>query len=332
MSMTQEALAARALDRGPSEVRLMVRAAQMYYGLHLTQEQIGARLGISRFKVGRLLDRALRESAVRIEIVHPAARLVELEDELVGRFGLRAAVVVDAATALEDQQADLVARERVARAAAEFLASVHPRGAIGVSWGRTMLELAAQLRPGWTSATEIVQLNGATSRSAQPTRANEIAERFATTTGASIRLMAAPAIVGSADLRRALEDDPSVGETLAAARAARTAIFGLGVLSPDSVHIASGNLGDHELRALGAAGAVGDVLGRFLAGDGRIALPELDERTVGLPRPELGRKDLAVGLAAGAGRAPIALAALRAGCLNVLVTDEGVAERVLGHD
>lgn len=310
----------------------MVRAAQMYYGLHLTQEQIGERLGISRFKVGRLLDRALRESAVRIEIVHPAARLVELEDELVRRFGLSGAVVVDAATAIPDHQADTVARERVARAAAELLASVRPTGAIGVSWGRTMLELAAQLRPGWTSATEIVQLNGATSRSTQPTRANEIAERFGTTTGASIRLMAAPAIVGSAELRRALEDDPSVGETLAAARAARTAIFGLGVLSPDSVHIASGNLGDAELRSLEAAGAVGDVLGRFLSGDGRIALPALDERTVGLPLRELGRKDLAVGLAAGAGRAPIALAALRAGCLNVLVTDEATAAQVLGHD
>jgi deoxyribonucleoside regulator len=113
--------------------------------------------------------------------------------------------------------------------------------------------------------------------------------------------MAAPAIVGSAELRRALEDDPSVGETLAAGRAARSAIFGLGVLSPDSVHIASGNLGAAEVRSLEAAGAVGDVLGRFLSGDGRIALPELDERTVGL-LSELGRKDLAVGLWAPVGR------------------------------
>jgi len=331
MSMTQDALASRPVDRGLADVRLMLRVAQMYYGLHLTQEQIGKRLGISRFKVGRLLDRALRESAVRIEIVHPAARLVELEDELVRRFDLRAAVVVDAATAVADQGADLVARERVARAASDFLASCGPTGAIGVSWGRTMLELAAQLRPGWTTATEIVQLNGATSRSAQPTRANEIAERFATTTGAAIRLMAAPAIVGSAELRRALEDDPSVGETLAAARTARTAVFGLGMLAPDSVHVASGNLGEGELRSLEVAGAVGDVLGRFLSGDGRIALPELDERTVGLPLSELGRKDLAVGLAAGSGRATIALAALRARCLNVLVTDEATAERVLAH-
>ena len=56
---------------------------------NLTQDEVGKRLGISRFKVGRLLDRALREDAVRIEIVHPAARLVDLEDALVQRFGLQ---------------------------------------------------------------------------------------------------------------------------------------------------------------------------------------------------------------------------------------------------
>ena len=62
------------------DTRLMLRAAQLYYHADLTQDAIGKRLGVSRFKVGRLLDRAIREEAVRIEIVHPAARLVALED------------------------------------------------------------------------------------------------------------------------------------------------------------------------------------------------------------------------------------------------------------
>ena len=206
-----------------------------------------------------------------------------------------------------------------------------PSGAIGVSWGRTMLELAAQLRPGWTSATEIVQLNGAISRSARPTRYQEVVERFGTTSGAAIRLMAAPAIVGTAELRRALEADPAVGETLAAARRAPSAVFGMGVLGPESVHVASGYLDDADLADLQRAGAVGDVLGRFLTLDGRIALPAIDERTVGLPLDDLGAKPLTVGVAAGPGRGPIALAALRAGCLRTLVTDETTADWVLAH-
>ena len=224
-----------------------------------------------------------------------------------------------------------LARERVAAAASGHLATLAPAGAIGVSWGRTMLEVAARLRPGWTSATEIVQLNGAISRSAQPTRYQEVVERFGTTSGAAIRLMAAPAIVGSAGLRKALEADPAVGQTLRAARRATSAVFGMGLLGPDSVHVASGYLDASDLRRLQRAGAVGDVLGRFLTVEGAIALPALDRRTVGLPIDELGRKPLTVGVAAGPGKGPIALAAIRAGCLRSLVTDEATAGWLLSH-
>jgi deoxyribonucleoside regulator len=313
------------------ETRLMLRAAQLYYRLHMTQDQVGERLGVSRFKVGRLLDRALREQVVRIEIVHSDLRLVELEDGLAGRFGLRNAVVVDVPPAASTPDKELLAREHVANAAAAHLTALRPSGAIGVSWGRTMLEVAGHLRPGWTKAQEIVQLNGAMSRSARPTRAQEVVEQFAITSGAAIQLMPAPAIVGSAELREALEQDASVGETLAAARAAQTAVFSMGVLGPDSVHVASGFIGEADLAALSEAGAVGDVLGRFLSLDGRIALPSLDRRTIGLPLEELCAKSLAVGVAAGPGRGPIALAALRSSCVNEMVTDEETATWVLDH-
>jgi deoxyribonucleoside regulator len=318
-------------ERSTGETRLMVRVALMYYRLHLTQEQIGEQLGISRFKVGRLLDRAVRDSIVQIDIVHPAARLMDIEDALVERFSLKAAVVVDVPVASTDQAAQELTREAVAAGAVRYLADLRPTGSIGVSWGRTMLELARQLEPGWTSATEIVQLNGATSRSSLPTRANEIAERFGTTTGASIRLLAAPAIVGSRELRVALEEDPAVGQTLEAARETDTAVFGLGILTRESVLVGSGYLSEADLATLQAAGAVGDVVGRFLLPDGRIASEELDDRTVGLPLSELGGKAVSMGLAAGVGRGPIALASLRARCVNVLVADEATAEWVLVH-
>ena len=105
----------------------------------------------------------------------------------------------------------------------------------------------------------------------------------------------------------------------------------MGVLGPESVHVASGYLDDADLAELTRAGAVGDVLGRFLTLDGRIALPAIDERTVGLPLDDLGVKPLTVGVAAGPGRGPIALAALRAACLRTLVTDEMTADWVLAH-
>ena len=78
----------------------------------------------------------------------------------------------------------------------------------------------------------------------------------------------------------------------------------MGVLGPESVHVASGYLDDADLADLRRAGGVGDVLGRFLTLDGRIALPAIDERTVGLPLHDLGAKPLTVGVAAGPDAAP----------------------------
>lgn len=309
----------------------MVRIAQMYYRLHLSQEQIGQMLGLSRFKVGRLLDRAIEESIVRIEIVHPAARLVDLEDQMIGRFGLVAAVVADVPAIAAGAAADDLAREAVADIAADLLVQQAPGGPIAVSWGRTMLAVARALPPAWTDADEIVQLNGASSRSAQPTRATEILERFAATTGAEFRLLNAPAIVGSAALRDALLDDPAIRETIDAARKAPTAVFGLGIPAPDSPHLESGFVSEEEQASLRARGAAGDVIGRFLRADGTIAWPELDARTVGLSLEDLARKPLRLGVAAGTGRGPIALAAIRAGAVNALACDDATAEWILAH-
>ena len=314
-------------ETATGDTRLMLRAARLYYHGDLTQDAVGKRLGVSRFKVGRLLNRAIREQAVRIEIVHPAARLVALEDALAERFGLTEAVVVDV-PASDDAQ---LARERVADAAVELLATVAPTGVIGVSWGRTMIELANRLQPGWTKADQIVQLNGAISRSTLPTRYQEVVERFGTTTGAAIQLMPAPAIVGTPELREALEADPSVAVPLKAARRAGSAVFGMGVMGAESVHVASGYLDKRDLRRLEKTGAVGDVLGRFITIDGEIALPSLDQRTVGLPLGKLCGRNT-VGLAAGPGRGPVALGALRAGCMKTFVTDETTAAWVLAHD
>jgi deoxyribonucleoside regulator len=317
---------------GTSDARLMVRIAQMYYRMDLSQEQIGTRLGLSRFRVGRLLERALREDIVRIEVVHPDAHAVVLEERLVQRFGLEAAVVADVPAASgAGREADDLARDAVADAAADYLRARRPTGAIAVSWGRTMLALARRLPDGWTQATEIVQLNGAASRSTHPTRANEILERFAATSGATFRGMAAPAIVGGAELRDALMEDPAIRETVDAARSAPSAVFGLGIPAPDSPHLASGFVDEDEQARLRKKGAVGDVIGRFLDADGEIAWRKLDRRTVGLPLDELARKPFRMGVAAGAGRGPIALAAIRGGYVNVLATDDATAAWVLAH-
>jgi DNA-binding transcriptional regulator LsrR (DeoR family) len=71
-------------------------AARRFYLDGRTKKQIGDELGISRFKVARLLDQALRDGIVRIDIDVPAEVDLDLSERLAARYGLRQAVVVHA--------------------------------------------------------------------------------------------------------------------------------------------------------------------------------------------------------------------------------------------
>src|SRR6202012_6042841 len=81
------------VDR-PSEVVLAARAARQFYLEGLSKVDIAGRLGISRFRVARLLEAARESGMVRIEIGLPGGNLdAGLSAELCSVFGLRQAFV-----------------------------------------------------------------------------------------------------------------------------------------------------------------------------------------------------------------------------------------------
>ncbi|MCB1298912.1 MAG: hypothetical protein KDB08_08025, partial [Microthrixaceae bacterium] len=75
---------------------LAIRAAELYYQEHKTQDEVGAILGLTRWKVGRLITQAREAGIVRIEIVHPRARRLQLERELRDASASRGGALHDA--------------------------------------------------------------------------------------------------------------------------------------------------------------------------------------------------------------------------------------------
>src|SRR5690625_7016150 len=62
---------------GPEELSQMAYVASMHYRERKTRIEIANRLGMSRFKVGRLLEKALESGVIRLEISSP--RDIDLE-------------------------------------------------------------------------------------------------------------------------------------------------------------------------------------------------------------------------------------------------------------
>lgn len=305
---------------------LSIRAAELYYEENLTQEQIGRSLQITRWKVGRLLIQAKEEGFVRIEILHSRARRPQLERRLREERGLRDAVVVSQAGIRSDDEL----QQRVAQAAADHLTALRPSPRVlGVSWGRTLADIAHHLREGWSSGTDVVQINGGLSMSAQPGTAAATAVGIAHKGGGGATLLPSPAILEHRATKEAIEADRVVARVLGIARSADAYLYSAGAADHRSVHVDSGYLGEADIDRLVAAGAVGDVVGRYIDAAGRVVDAALDARTVGLSLDELRRADVAVAAIAGEAKRAVAAAVVASGLCTVLITDESTARRLL---
>lgn len=320
--MTEEERGGPRLPLDEPREHLMVQVARMAWQQDRTQTEIAAETGLNRWQVSRLLQEARDHGIVRIEIVPRLSRRPDREAALVEAFGLRDAVVVP----------DAAGADAVAQAAGQYLAGLRPRPRlVGVSWGRTMAAVAHWLPPDWADGVQVVQINGTVAPIPQATGHNEVAEAFARKGRGRFVPLPVPAVVGERLTREVLERDRIVADVLRLARSAPVLCFSLGALGEDAALVRSGNVTPDEIAALGRGGAVGDVLGRYVDRRGGLVDAALDARTIGLSLQDLKARERAIGVASGRPKHRVILAALRAGLVNVLVTDEAAAAHALEH-
>lgn len=308
---------------------LSVRAAELYYDDDKTQGEIGVLLGLTRWKVGRLLAAAKDKGFVRIEIVHPRARRLPLERLLKERFGLADAMVVPAAgTSGED---DL--RKRVAQAAADYLTGMRPvPRVLGISWGNTLHDVAECLRDGWAPRVNIVQINGSVTLNRRAGTAAATAMLIAQKASGNATMLPSPAILERLETKQSIEADRTVAGVLEMASGASTYLFSAGPATASSVHISSGYLSVADVDELRRRGAVGDVLGRYIDANGMIIDPELDARTVGLGLEALRAAPTSIAVIAGESKHAIARAVVASRLCTVFITDEDTAIALLEND
>jgi len=300
---------------------LTVRIAELYYDEDKTQDEIGALLGVTRWKVGRLLAQAREKGIVRIEIVHPRARRLGVERELRERFGLDDAVVVPGGDDAQD---------RVVHAAADYLTALRPvPRVLGVSWGRTLDGVAAALPEGWARSVHVVQINGGVSLNRRAGTAATMAATIAAKAGGQATLLPSPAILERLETKQAIEADRTVAGVLELAASASAYLYSAGVADQSSVLVDSGYLTPDDVAELVRKGAVGDVVGRYIDANGNPVDPGLDERTVGLGLDALRAAGTSIFVVAGQAKHDVARAVVTNGLCTTVVTDEATAVALL---
>jgi len=304
---------------------IRIRTAWLYHVGGLSQDEVGQRLGISRFKVLRLLSDARAVGEVVVCLDHRSAGTLALAEALRDRFGLADALVAP------ESGDGAAARRGVGMVAAGWLCRVAASGpmTVGVGWGRTLSAMADSLSGLHNPDLRVVSLMGAMVRTG-PEGPIEVCARIAAVAGGQALFLPAPFLADTPEDAAVLMRQRLVREALEAARSASHMIVSVGEGGRDALLTSSGVLNAADLAALESAGVVGDTTGKFLRADGSLAPIDLNDRTPAIGLDDMARAQVTL-LAAGRVKARATRAVLRAGVVDRIVIDEGLA-RILMED
>jgi DNA-binding transcriptional regulator LsrR (DeoR family) len=120
----------------------------------------------------------------------------------------------------------------------------------------------------------------------------------------------------------------TVKAALDAAAACHVALVGIGSMHDTATLVRGGHVSVQDRRRLVKQGAVGNMNTRFFDASG-LPTGDLEARTIAVSWEQLRAIPTVVAVAVGEYKAAAIAGAARSGCIDVLITDEPVARRLL---
>ncbi len=300
-------------------------AAKLYFAKGLSQAEVAAELGVSRPTVAKLLAHAKAKGYVVIEIRDPREQGSVLAEQLVdlyGRFGLQEARIAQTPP-------DGVVVNELGRVGASLLEEqVRDGQMVGVSWGNTMYAVAKALDHTPRVGVEIVQLKGGLSYTERSTNDIETINLFCRAFDAYARTLPLPVIFDNVEVKKTVESDRHIAQILDHGRNTDVVIFTVGAADRESLPLALGYLDEEETELISEL-AVGDACSRFFTADGAIAVPSVNDRTVGIEIDDLRQRPVRILVAGGLRKAKAIHTALTMGLATHLVVDHPTALKLI---
>lgn len=314
------------MDNNEERLAYLAHIASLYYDHGKNQQEIADEIGMTRSAVSRLLTEARERGIVEIVVHYPWRTSLELEKALMARFNLKAARVL---VRMNKSYPEMLQGLGVL-AAQYFLSILGETNVIGISWGSALNAMIQAIRPRRLPNLEVVQLIGATGSEKITTDGPLLAQLLADNFGCARRYLHAPLIVESEEGRKALLQERTIRDTIARAEQSEIALVGIGSTQPDLYSLTrAGYVNRKELEEIRAAGAIGDVCAHHYDIQGNYLPIGVNRRVMGISVETIWRIPTVIGVAGDAQKGEAILGALRGRYVNVLITDDQAAARVL---
>lgn len=308
-----------------SELREAQKVARRFYLDDHTKMQIASEMGISRFRVARLLELAHNAGIVTITVADAGDVDGDLSLDVEDRYQLHNAVVLST----PDTADDAMLRHLLGGAAADLLSyTVTKDDVLGLGWARSVLAMVANLST--LARCPVVQLSGALTRPDVESDSIELVRTVARINGGAPAFFYAPMIAINPAGARAIRAQPDVAAARAKYDTVTTAVVGVGGWTPSASTLCQA-ITPTELSVALNRGVYADLSGVLIDKHGRPVRTALGDRIIGISTAQLQAIPNVIAIAYGLEKVGATHAAIRGGYIDTLITNAPFARALLQH-
>lgn len=311
-------------ERRDRKLDLAAHAAWLYYIAGNTQEEVAAKLSVSRQAAQRLVALAVSEKLIKFRLDHPLSDCIELAEALRDTFQLSLCEIVPS----NGSDADVL--NGIGVCAANYLESyltAKPPTVLAFSSGRTLRSMVEQIPAMDQPQHKIVSIIGNMSHCGRAGR-YEVVIHLSDRVGSQAYPVPTPVVATSVEERQLLQTQRSFITVKTLAEQAKATFVGISHIAWNAPLHQDGFIDDDEIGELIELGAVGEIAGWAFNHKGVLLKQGTNRRVASVPLQQPAQR-LIIGVAGGEKKVEAILAALYGKLITGLITDEVTAQAIL---
>lgn len=298
--------------------------ARRYFAEMKTKIEIAEELGVSRFKVARLIDEAIEQEYVKFVFPKQQALDEEIAGNLCEKYRLKEAVVLPASETWSTQEQLNV---KLGGITANYLSETLKEGMkFGMAWGRVLSSTVSQLVS--LPSLDVIQLSGVHPGIEFSQGPVDLIHKIAAISHGKAHPMYVPMWVDDENLAKKLAGDQAVLDAQKFYPQMDVVITGIGAWKTGSSSLCDifpkswrDSLLDQDIAA--------DVCVTLVNSEGEILDSPMSRLGFGITTEQLRTTKKLIGVAGGEEKYEGIVASLKSGLLKVLITDFDTAIKLL---
>ncbi|MFC4025172.1 sugar-binding transcriptional regulator [Oceanobacillus longus] len=302
------------------EDNLIVKIAWKYYKEGLTQNEIAEVMNLSRMRVIKYLEKAKTNNIIQFKVDLSKLEHLDLQNEIIQKYNLDDICIVPASNGHISDSLTIAASQYIED-------RITKDTMINVGYGESVSKTLGHLNISTKYNVTFVSLSGGV-KFFMPTAIDKTSDYY-TNPNYNHFIIPSPLMASTKNLAEQLRLEKPIKNILEIIPHSHITIVGVGALNERATIVKEGHLSLVDVEVLKSKGAVGDILSQFYDINGNILDFHLHEQLISTEIDLLKSMNHVVAVAGGLDKKEAIIGALKGGYIDVLITDEEVAQSLL---